>query len=167
MKTIIVTGVPGTGKTTFAKKLGKYLDYPVLDVKKFIDIKKIYSDYDRSKKCKIIDIKELNKELINEIKNVKKNIKPFGIIIDSHLSHYLPNRYVDLCVVTKCDLKILKKRLEKRGYGKSKVRENLDCEIFDICFNAAKENKHNIFVIDTTKRLNIDEISKKIRGELK
>ena len=34
---------------------------------------------------------------------------------------------------------------------KNKVRENLDAEIFDICLNEAKENKHKIIVLDTTK----------------
>ena len=73
------------------------------------------------------------------------------LVIDSHLSHYLPKKYVKLCVVTKCDLKVLKKRLEKRKYSKGKVRENLDAEIFDVCLNEAKELGHKVKVVDTTK----------------
>ena len=72
-------------------------------------------------------------------------------MIDSHLSHYLPPKYVSLCIVTKCELKNLEKRLKKRGYVQTKIRENLDCEIFDICLNEAKENKHKIKIVDTTK----------------
>ena len=66
----------------------------------------------------------------NKIKKTKNDI-----IIDSHLSHYLPRKYVDLCIVTKCDIKVLKNRLKNKKYSKSKVRENLDAEIFDICLN--------------------------------
>lgn len=97
------------------------------------------------------------KKIINH-KTLKK-----GIIIDSHLSHYLPKRFVDLCMVTKCNLKVLEKRLKNRKYSKSKARENLDAEIFDICFTEAIENGHKVSVIDTTKGLNIGNIARKIR----
>jgi adenylate kinase len=158
MKIICVSGTPGTGKSTLAKALMKELGYPVLDVKKFIKEKNLSSGYDEEKRCEIIDVKLLNKELIKEINKVKKE-KPKGIVIDSHLSHYLPKKYVDLVVVTKCKLKELEKRLEKRRYSKSKVRDNLDSEIFDICFNEAKEAGHDVFVV------NMSEINKKQRND--
>jgi broad-specificity NMP kinase len=41
--------------------------------------------------------------------------------------------------------------LKKRRYGKNKVKENVECEIFDVCLNEAKEKGHKILVIDTTK----------------
>jgi adenylate kinase len=67
----------------------------------------------------------------------------------------LPSKYVDLCYVTKCDLKTLKKRLEKRRYSKEKIRENLDAEILDVCLIEALENKHKVKVINTTKEIKI------------
>ncbi|MBW2981137.1 AAA family ATPase [Candidatus Woesearchaeota archaeon] len=159
MKTIIVTGTPGTGKTTLAKKLNKKLGYDYIDVKEIIKEDKLKEGYDRKKKCYIVDIKKLNKVLVETIKKAAKSI-----IIDSHLSHYLPKKYVDLCIVTKCNLKELKKRLEKnKKYSKSKVRENLDCEIFDVCLNEAKEAGHKVIVIDTTKGLNIAKIAHSIK----
>ena len=158
MKVVIITGSVGTGKTTLAKKLAKTLNYRYIDVNKLIEKEEISSGYDRKRRCKIIDIRRLNNLLINLINNSKKNL-----IIDSHLSHYLPKKYVDLCVVTKCDLKVLEKRLRKRGYTKDKIRENLDCEIFDICLNEAKELRHRVIVIDTTKGINISEISKVVK----
>ncbi|GAF74200.1 unnamed protein product, partial [marine sediment metagenome] len=80
-----------------------------------------------------------------------------------HLSHYLPKKYIDLCIITKCNLKTLEKRLKKKRYNKAKIRENLDCEIFDICLNEAKEAKHKILIIDTTKGININKILNKIK----
>ena len=153
MKVIIVTGSVASGKTTLAEKLAKKLNFEYLDVNKIIN--KIYEGYDKKRKSKIVDVKKLNKNLIKEINdfkslnkktNIKKNNKKIvkGLIIDSHLSHYLPKRYVDLCIVTKCDLKKLEKRLRKRGYSKEKIRENLDAEIFDVCLNEAKELGHNV-----------------------
>jgi adenylate kinase len=55
-----------------------------------------------------------------------------------------------LCIVTKCNLKELEKRLKKRGYNKAKIRENLDCEIFDVCLNEAMKKGHKIKIFDTT-----------------
>jgi adenylate kinase len=167
MNLIIITGSVATGKTTLALKLGKRLDYPVLDVKKFIEDKNISEAFDKKRRCKIIDLDKLNKALIKEIRKVEKAHMPDGIVIESHLSHYLPEKYVDLCIVTKCGLKELEGRLKRRGYNKSKIRENLDCEIFDVCLNEAREAGHKVLVINATKRLNMDRIAKDIKRTLK
>ena len=149
MYIIIVTGTPGTGKTRIAKSLSKLFNYVYIGVNKIINKNKnIVVGYDRKRKSKIVDEKKLSKLLIEYIKEKKEGVN--GIVIDSHLSHYLPRRYVDLCIVTKCsNLKLLERRLKRRGYSKEKVRENLDSEIFQICYVEAKEAGHNVIVVDT------------------
>ena len=152
MKTIIITGTPSTGKTTLSKKLTKRLNFYYMDVSKIISKYKLSEGYDKKRKTKIVDVKKSNKFLILEIKNFKKKNKKYrGLIIDSHLSHYLPRKYVDLCIITKCDIKELNKRLKKKKYHKEKIQENLQAEIFDICYNEALERKHKIFIVDTSK----------------
>lgn len=140
---IIVTGCPGTGKTTIAKKIARQKKLKYVDVNQLIKNNKLYSYYNRKEKAYVIDVKKLNNFLIKMIKKEK------NLILDSHLSHYIPSKYVDECIVTKCDLKELKKRLEKRKYSKEKIRTNLNCEIFDVCHIEALENKHNVKVIKT------------------
>ena len=190
MKTIIVTGTPGTGKTTLSKNLAERLNFHYLDVNLIIKKYGLSEGYDKKRKTKIIDVKRLNWALIKEIsicgkkitltkkpiennknktiKNKKNKIKlqniKKGIVIDSHLSHYLPNKYADLCIVAKCDLRILKQRLKNKNYSKEKARENMDAEIFDVCLEEAKENNHKIFIVDTTNGVNLTEISRKIGG---
>ncbi len=156
MTVICVSGTPCTGKTTLARKLSKQFNYKYIDVNKLIKDNKLNEKYDRKKRCYVVDIKKLNKFLI-KLFNAKEDL-----VIDSHLSHYLSKKYVDLCIITKCDLKVLEKRLKKRKYNKSKIRENLDCEIFDVCLNEAKEKKYKIIEIDTTKRTDIKDIKKLI-----
>ncbi len=141
---IVVSGTPGTGKSLLAKDLAKKLKFEYLDVNKLIKEQKLYDSYDKKRACFIVDLNKLNRFLIKVIKN--KNM-----IVDGHLSHFLPKKYVDWCIITKCDLKILKKRLEKRRYNKEKIRENLDSEIFDVCLNEARDLQHKIIVVDTTK----------------
>ena len=150
MKTICVTGAVGTGKTELSKKLAKHLKFEYLDVSKLKN--KLSEGYDKEKKCEIIDIKKLNKFLIEKIKSSG------NIIIDSHMSHYLPKKYVDLCIVTKCEIKVLKNRLKKRNYSLSKIKDNIEAEIFDVCLLEAKKRKHEILVVDTTKGYKIKEI---------
>ena len=162
MKTIIVTGTPGTGKTRLAKSLSIILNFTYIDVNKIIKDSKIYTKFDQEKQTFIVDVKNLNKVLEKIILQSKKNL-----IIDSHLSHYLPRKYVDLCIVTKCDIKILKMRLNKRKYKEEKLRENLDAEILDICLIEALENKHKVLIIDTSRRLNIKNIKDLICQRLK
>jgi len=164
MKIITITGSVGTGKTTLAKKLCNKFLLGYIDVNKIIGKYRIAEGYDLKRKSKIVDVGKLSKALIKEINNIQKTKAKNGIVIDSHLSHYLPKRYVDLCIVTKCDLKELRKRLKKRKYDENKIRENLDAEIFDVCLNEAKENGHKVIVIDTTKGINIKAVSKKAGG---
>lgn len=140
----------------------------VVDVAKLNKVLIEYIDF--FKKNKFIDEKFIESALmpkarstkyINEFNALTKNIKKItfnknnkkynGIIIDSHLSHYLPRKYVDLCIVTKCDIDELNKRLKKRKYPKNKIQENIQAEIFDICHNEAIKQKQKVIVIDTTK----------------
>lgn len=142
VRAICVSGCVGCGKTRYSKKLAKEKDYEYIDLNKIIDENKLKEKYDRKRKTWEVDVKKLNKILIELIKNSKRNM-----IIDGHLSHYLPRKYVDKVVIVKCELKKLKKRLEKRRYSKSKIRENLDAEIFDVCFEEAKKLKHKIEIV--------------------
>ncbi|MBU4492886.1 MAG: AAA family ATPase [Nanoarchaeota archaeon] len=145
MKIIIVSGTPGTGKTELAKALAKKLNYKYIDVNKLIKENHLSVGYDKKKECEIVDTEKLSKFLVDFIKKSKQNL-----VIDSHLAQYIPPKHVDLCIITKCELKELKKRLEKKRYTKEKIRENLDSEIFEICLNEAIEKGHTILIIDTT-----------------
>lgn len=162
MKAVCVTGTPGAGKTAIAKKLAAEFGFQYLDVNKVISKNKLAEGYDRKRKTKIVDIKKLNKFLIKGISMLKKDKKYNGIIIDSHLSHCLPRKYVDFCIVAKCGINELGKRLKKRGYSKSKITENIQAEIFDVCHNEAMERKHKVIVINTTKGFNISSAARQL-----
>lgn len=143
----IVTGTPGTGKTTVAKRLAKKHHGHYIDVNAVIRKQHLKEGYDRKRKTAVVDTDKLNKILIGIIKEAKK--KKQTLVIDSHLSHYLPAKWVDLCIVTKTSLKKLKKRLQRRGYSKAKIQENLECEIFDVCLTEAQEAGHKVKIVTT------------------
>lgn len=163
MKVIAVSGTPGTGKTVVSKKLAKKSNYHYLDVNRLILNHKLSEGYDKKRRTRIVSIKKLNKALLKEIAASKNGRKIRGVIVDSHLSHYLPERYVDLCIITKCDIKELGRRLKKKKFHKSKIKENLQAEIFDVCYNEALERKHNVIAVDTTKGFNARSIANKVK----
>ena len=151
MKTLTITGTPGTGKTLLAKKLAKRHGYAYVDVNALIAKHKLHERYDRKLKTKIINQKKLAKFLVTLISHIRAtNAK--GVVIDSHLSHHLPPSLVDVCYVTACSLPVLKQRLKKRGYSSRKIRDNLEAEAFQSCLIEAQELGHKIIVKDTSNQ---------------
>lgn len=145
-KAIIVTGSPSSGKTTIARKLARKHNYSYLNITSFIKKHRLSESYDMKRKCLVVDTKKLIPKLVKEISSSKKTL-----VIDGHLSHYLPKKYVKLCIVTTCSLKTLNKRMKKRRYSGEKIKENLQSEAFEMFITEAKENRHKIKIIDTSK----------------
>ena len=151
MKTLIITGIPATGKSTLAHKLSLFLGYEVFDLGNELKKAHILSEYDQKRRCYVVD-EGLLLPFLQKVreKALKEGLK--GLIIDSHLSHFLPKDQADLCIVTTCsDLPTLKKRLTSRKYSAAKIRENLDAEIFAVCLMEAREMGHQILTFDSKK----------------
>ena len=162
MKIVGVTGTPGTGKTTLSKMLAKATGLSYIDVTEIIKDKGIDEGFDNKRKCLIVD----TDRLFSEIKSHIKKIKGKGVIIDSHLSHYLPADFLQILIITTCDIGMLKERLKERGYDESKIRENLDAEIFSLCSNEALEYKHNRIEVNTSNGVSkqkVEEIADAIK----
>lgn len=146
MACIIVTGTPGTGKTEIAKEVAKKLKFKYIDANDVIKKNNLSEKYDKKRNTYIVDENKLAKALIKVIKKEKNTV------IDSHMSHFIEKKYVDLCIVTKCKIPELRKRMAKRKYSPLKIKENIDSELFDVCCNEAYENRHDLLIIDTTNK---------------
>ncbi|MFN3910255.1 MAG: adenylate kinase family protein [Candidatus Anstonellaceae archaeon] len=126
-KVIIITGVPGTGKTILANLISKKLGYTHIEINKFAIEKNCIVGFDKKFNSKIVNLKKLQTELNKLIKTTNKNL-----IIEGHLACEL-NLNADVLIIFRLDPFLLKKRLEKRGYIKEKIKENLEAEILDYC----------------------------------
>jgi len=151
---IIVSGTPGTGKTVIAKFIAKRLPAQYIDVNALIKDHHLSRGYDRRLKTRIVNIERLNRFLIQLIRNARKTKHRRNLVIDSHLGHYLPRRYVDLCFITTCPLKTLRQRLMRRKYSKEKIQENINAEIFEVCLLEAASRKHKVVQVDTSPSSN-------------
>lgn len=158
-RVVIVSGTPGTGKTTVARRLASALGLDYVDVNDVVESYGLAERYDARRRCNVVDTAKLNKALRQIIDDSAR-----GVVIDSHLSHYMKPEDVDVCVITKCDLKILQQRLVKRGYHDDKVRENLDAEILDICYNEAVEAGHDVIALSTDEEPDLSEIIRKVKS---
>ena len=56
--------------------------------------------------------------------------------------------------------------MEKKGWDKRKIEENVQAEIMEICLDEARVLKRNVIEIDTTKEVP-DKIAKKVISFLK
>ena len=160
-KAIIVSGTPGTGKTSLAKELSHLLDYTYFDVAEYIKKAHLAESYDKKRACLVVDEAKLARALAREI---KKSQRP--LVIDHHMSHFLPMQLVKLAVITTCKLTLLKKRLEKRGYDREKVRDNLEAEAFSTCLSEARELGHRVLVLDTSVKTPL-ELAKRVKSSLR
>ena len=118
---LALTGTPGVGKTTIASLLAD-VGYQVETVQEIAERFGCIDDVDSEDGARPIDIDDLNAQIHSEWKN--DPIK--SIVVDGHLSHFLP---MDCVVILRCSPSVLRKRLTGRSYEEQKISGNVDWEI--------------------------------------
>ncbi|MBS3070415.1 AAA family ATPase [Candidatus Micrarchaeota archaeon] len=155
---LLITGVPGCGKTVLAEKISKALKAKHVGVNEIVAKSRIYSVSKR--KEKLVDVEKLER-ILRAVLGKEKNS-----VVESHLlcEMSLP---CDRIIVLRCNPLVLKKRLEKRGYPAWKLRENVLAEMLDYCAIRAGENyaKDKIVEIDFTKPLPAKAVLKKKKSD--
>jgi adenylate kinase len=126
---LLLTGTPGTGKTTISRLLADKLEARLVPVNQLVDQKHLYNGLDPVKHYKIVDIPALLEEMDRIAQDYQDSAD--WLIFEGHLSHYY--QPVDLAVVLRASPSILEERLQNRKWSPEKVRENLEAEALDIC----------------------------------
>jgi adenylate kinase len=147
-KSILITGVPGTGKTTAAKLLSQKTGAALIDINKLVNTLSLYSHVDEADGAKVVRLPELESELSAAIKSEKRSV-----IVEGHLGceMRLP---VSKVIVLRCEPKILRQRLAGRNYSPEKISENALSEALDYCtvLSEKKYGKAKVWEIDTTEK---------------
>ena len=152
MITILISGTPGTGKTSVSEAIAKKVNAKVINLSLFAQKERLVSDYDKQRETWVIDEERLKNETLKLIKKSKKE----GIevlIIESHFVDIIPEKSIDYIIILRCEPDILSQRLRKRGYNEKKVSENTQSEILgsSVNFFIQKKVKTPLFEIDTSK----------------
>ncbi|KDE08286.1 hypothetical protein MVLG_01549 [Microbotryum lychnidis-dioicae p1A1 Lamole] len=156
---ILLTGTPGTGKTTHASQLIEALQaleipaasssspetpaWETINVSEFVKANDCHSGY--NEEWDTYDVDE--DKLLDELEIVQRK---GGRILDWHTCDIFPERWIDLVVVLRCEHSTLWTRLEKRGYTLNKIQENNEAEIMQVVLQDARESYAEEIVVELT-----------------
>ncbi len=167
LKTIIITGTPGVGKSTISKNLALELIAKHLDVSKVAEEDNVIDQFDLERDTAIVNLNKLSKLLTEEIESSDTDI-----IVDGHLApHLIPDNLVTIAFILRRNPQQIEEELMKRGYSDKKVKENVCCEILDVCLldcikMYGEEKCHEIDTTNKNLNLIIDELEKVIKDLL-
>lgn len=143
---VAVTGTPGVGKTTVARLLADELDAEYFDLTRAVR-DGASAGYDDERDVPVADVEAL-----------RDSVPDGDAVIDGHIAHHLEP---DAVVVLRCAPDVLRSRLEERGWGDEKIRENVESEALDIVLAEAVGTKSSVYEFDTTEATP-DETTKRI-----
>lgn len=144
-RVIVVSGSPGTGKSTFASELSEEMGYELVDLNEVIEKEKIY-ELD-SEGTRLVEAQELREVFQENFAQMNRDI-----VVDGLLSHLLPPERVSHVVVLRTKPSVLESRLKERGYVGDKLEENVEAEALGVILGEAVEEHgvDKVYEIDTT-----------------
>ncbi|UCD01785.1 MAG: adenylate kinase family protein [Promethearchaeota archaeon] len=161
MKNLVISGTPGSGKSSVAKEISNLIGAKIISLNELAISDKFSFEYDEDRKTYIVDFEIFLPYILEKIEEIKKKNNPAFLIIESHFSDIIPEKFIDYAFILRCDPDELGKRLEKKNYASKKVAENIQAEILGNCVNyfIQKQMKGPLFEIDTTN-LSIRSVAK-------
>ncbi|KAL3818251.1 hypothetical protein ACJIZ3_004156 [Penstemon smallii] len=130
---ILITGTPGTGKTTTSSALAEATNLRHINVGELVKEKNLHDGWDDQ-----FDSYIINEDLVcDELEDL---MEEGGNIVDYHGCDFFPERWFDHVVVLQTENSVLYDRLSKRGYTGQKLSNNIECEIFQVLLEEAKES---------------------------
>jgi len=130
---ILITGTPGTGKSTLCQRIANSSGLEWIDVGAIARKEHFYVSYDATFDCQVLDEDRL-------LDALEGQMNEGGKIVDYHGCDFFPKRWFDAVFVLRCDNTVLYDRLIARGYTGKKLENNLQCEIFQTILDEARES---------------------------
>ena len=157
---ILITGVPGTGKTEIAKALAKAVKLKVINDKVFAKKNNLGREkiIDSSKEY-VVDLKKFNAAFKNKKQKAIYEGHLWSELSKDNLSSF------DYIFVLKASKKLLIERQKKRKYPDIKIIENIFCQDTNYIPNMLDEKNSSFKIINVDNNLenNIKKIMVKIK----
>lgn len=162
---VLVAGTPGVGKSTICTRVMEMAEakgLKHLNIAEMIKKKRLYREWDDERNCSIYDQEMVKGEL------EKLDLKEGGYLIEFHSVECLDPEVVDHVIVLRTDIGELGRRLEARGYSEEKIRENIECEIFQVVYEEAMEmfGRKKVMEFGCDRLQEVDEVAKVVAGLL-
>eukprot|EP01059_Diplonema_ambulator_P028025 TRINITY_DN46732_c0_g1_i1.p1 TRINITY_DN46732_c0_g1~~TRINITY_DN46732_c0_g1_i1.p1 ORF type:complete len:189 (+),score=33.80 TRINITY_DN46732_c0_g1_i1:39-569(+) len=156
---VLITGTPGTGKTTLAKVVAEVTGLVHINVGEVVKENGFIEGKDTEFDSLIPDEDAL-------LDFLEDTMVEGGKVVDYHSSELFPERWFQLVIVLRCDTPVLFDRLVARGYSDKKRQENMDCEIIGVCLEEALESysKDIVHEMKSNTVEDQDEIVEKIQA---
>ncbi|KAG8874735.1 factor activating pos9, partial [Tulasnella sp. 331] len=147
---VVITGTPGTGKSSHAQHLVETCSLPLrhVNIGELVKEKRLYESYDSEWESYVVDDDKASPAYRKVLDEIEPMTEEGGLILDWHTCDTFPERWVDLVVVLRCDHTVLWDRLEKRGYPLKKIQENNESEIMQTVLEDAKESYNEEIVVE-------------------
>lgn len=158
---MILTGTPGTGKSSVAKQLQTAYNIPVLEINKIVKEKELFLGYNHRRDTLIIDKVAVEDYL------TKCLVELEVVLVVGHYVEFPALQTARLVFVLRCNPAILRKRLQERGYVQVKIDENIDSEIMQVCLEEGRAFFRDAVILefDTTMK-GMQEIAGEIYNQI-
>ncbi len=137
---LVITGTPATGKTTIARKVAKLAGSTVvIRANDLVRSKRLFSSLSKDGTM-IVEMSRLKREILKAIRSSSDSI----VVVEGHL---LCDIGIDgaTAVVIREHLRVLERRMKRRGYAAAKIKKNLVSEALDYCGVNARRHYTSVF----------------------
>lgn len=138
---VLLTGTPGVGKSRIAKHVCKLTGLEHINISQFAMSKNLILEHDDARDCDVIDEDKV-------VAKIRKKVDPGGLLIDYHSCDFFPKDWFDKIFVVRANNSVLHDRLKERKYKPSKIKENIECEIFNVILSEACETFGENLVVE-------------------
>jgi len=159
---LLVTGTPGTGKTTISRRLARLLNADYLDPTTRLTCEGLNYTYDENRGTRIVSLPRLRSSLNSFARGAAR-----GLVLDSHVCLEIgPSPRLVRAIVLRCNPAVLERRLRQKHWSERKTRENVLAEILDICLWDSVKNYgwERTSEIDTTNKRPAEVVQLAIRA---